>query len=269
MGESCRFVGVIIEVLLEGKKGLVMGVAGHRSIATAVACHAIHNQAEVVATYLADDSGKAKQRAEKGLEQQSLANLLACDATNTLSIQSVISEIKEYWGKIDFLVHSIAWAPIAELRQPVLQCSRQGFLDAMNASVYSLIEVLREANEILAPGGSVVTMTYLGSQKVVPGYNTMGIAKAGLEAATRYLSYDLGKQDIRVNAVSAGPLKTLASSAIPSFQEMQQMAQEKSPLNHPLEHQDVAKAVTYLLSDYASGVTGEIHHVDCGYNVMA
>ncbi len=195
--------------------------------------------------------------------------ILPCDVQNEEEMVAVFSELEKQWGKIDFVVHAIAFANREDLKHPFSQTSREGFRIALDISAYSLVSMTRCALPVLKPGGSIVTLTYLGSVRAVPQYNVMGVAKAALESSVRYLAAELGESGIRVNAVSAGPIKTLAASGIASFKEKLRVAEERAPLKRLVTQDDVGKATLYLLSDLASGVTGEIHYVDGGFNFAA
>ncbi|MFK7872243.1 MAG: enoyl-ACP reductase [Oligoflexales bacterium] len=255
-------------MLLQGKKGVVMGVAGHRSIATSIVAEALKQGAEVIVSYLEDERGKNRSRVEKSLECHDVTALLPCDVRSDQSIQSFFTQVQEKFGSIDFIVHSIAWAPQEDLKKNVVDCSRGGFAAALDASVYSFISVSKSASSLMQSSGHILTLSYYGAEKVIPGYNLMGIAKAALEAAVRYLSCDLGSKNISVNALSAGPLKTLASAGIPGFSEMQASVYKAAPLQQPLQHSDVGQTACFLLSDFSRAITGEVLHVDCGYHTL-
>jgi len=183
-------------------------------------------------------------------------------------IESVFTEIGERWGKLDFVVHSVAYAGREELRQPFHRTSREGFRIALDVSAYSLIAVTHAALPLMKDGGSVLTLTYLGAQRALPNYNVMGVAKAALESTVRYLAAELGEQAVRVNAISAGPIRTLAASGISNFSEIFGIMEQRSPMHRSVTQEEVGNAALYLLSDLASGVTGEIHFVDTGYNIV-
>lgn len=256
--------------LFEGKKGVVMGVANKHSIATTCAQYFNDQGAELAFSHLPDldGKGKMKKRVLDAISHTDPALVEPCDVTSDESITTFFTKIQQKFGKIDFLIHSIAFAPLDDIRVQTVGASRSGFLEAMNVSVYSLIAVTRAAQEILNPGGSITTMTYFGGEKVVAGYNLMGICKAALDRAVTYLAYDLGPKELRVNAVSCGPVKTLASSAIGSFSKMAEVSASIAPMGRKVTTLEAAKATAYLASDLASGTTGEILHVDCGYNIM-
>ncbi len=251
--------------LLAGKRGLVLGVANNKSIAWACAQECINQGAELVFNYL----GAAQEKRVRELISSKPGSLaLPCDVTNDSEIESLFEQIKQKWNGLDFVIHSVAYAEKETLRAPFSQTSRAHFAQALDVSAYSLIAVARSAAPLMKNGGSIVSMSYYGAEKVVPKYNVMGVAKAALEASTRYLAEDLGAQGIRVNCLSAGPLRTLSSSAIPGIKTMLEAAQKHAPLKRNVTMEDVGRSCLYLISDLSSGVTGEILHVDCGYNVL-
>jgi enoyl-[acyl-carrier protein] reductase I len=252
--------------LLAGKRGLVVGVANHRSIAWGIARQAHLAGAELAFTF----QGEALERRVRPLAESVGASLvLPLDVTRDDELEAVFDAIGEKWGKLDFLVHSIAWADREDLKGRTVDTSRDGFLKAMEISAYSLLSLTRGAEPLMSEGGSVLAMSYYGSIKSLPSYNVMGIAKAALEAGVRYLALDLGAQAIRVNAISAGPIKTLAASGVSGMRGMLDSAAERAPLRRNIDTDDVGKAGVYLLSDFSSGVTGEIHYVDAGFSTTA
>ena len=192
----------------------------------------------------------------------------SCDVQKDEDVARVFKEAGEVYGKLDFALHSIAFAPLEDLKKPFVNASREGFKTAMDISVYSLAIVARHAAEVMPDGGSILTLTYFGGEKVVSGYNLMGVCKAALDSAMKYLAYDLGPKNIRVNALSAGPVKTLAASAVGESDKLAGLYEAVSPLGRNIDRDEVGKAGMFLLSDLASGITGEILHVDCGYNIM-
>jgi enoyl-[acyl-carrier protein] reductase I len=196
------------------------------------------------------------------------AESFRCDVSNDAEIEHLFSQLRERYGKLDALVHSVAFAPAEELKHGFVETSREGFRVAHDISVYSLIALSRAAVPLMTSGGSIMTLTYYGAEKVVPNYNVMGVAKAALEATVRYLAYDLGRQKIRVNAISAGPIKTLAARGISGLGEMLKTQAERSPLQRNIDVEEVGKAALFLASDLSSGITGETIYVDCGYNIM-
>ncbi len=258
--------------LFEGKKGLILGVANAHSIAWAIAEYVMGEGAECGFTHLPDRIDDARQRNRRRVAQLTdkapNAKLLEpLNVNNDQQIAEVMQTTAETFGKIDFLVHSIAHAPLEDLKCPTIQASRAGFLSAMEISAFSLIAVANAAAPIMNDGGSIVTMTYFGGEKAVPGYNLMGVCKATLDAAMRYLAYDLGPRDIRVNAVSAGPLRTLAGRGA-GVDDMLGLYEKMSPLGRNITHEEVGQAAGFLLSDHSKSITGEILHVDGGYNIM-
>lgn len=256
--------------LLAGKKGLVMGVANERSIATAVA-RSLHKEGAALAFSYLPDTGERK-RNESRVRQvtEDLAPLLIapCDVSNDEDIDRFFALLREQIGQIDFVIHSIAFAPSDDLKVPTYLASRQGFAQAMDISVYSFLAVARAASPHMAEGGSFCAMTYFGGEKVMPGYNLMGLCKAALDTAVRYTASELGPRRIRVNAISAGPVKTLAASAVGDFKKTLSIYQQSSPLRSNITADDVGAAACFLVSDYARMTTGEVLHVDAGYHVM-
>jgi enoyl-[acyl-carrier protein] reductase I len=251
--------------LMAGKKGLIMGVANNRSIAWAIAKACADQGAEMAFTYQGD---ALKKRVVPLATSVGSDMVMHCDVTDEASIDTVFSEIEEKWGKIDFILHAIAFSDKAELEGRYVETSQANFTNCMNISVYSFTAIAQRAEKLMTDGGSMVAMTYYGAERVMPHYNVMGVAKAGLEASVRYLAEDLGKKNIRVNSISAGPMKTLASSAIGDFRYILKWNEYNSPLRRNVTLDDVGKSGLYLLSDLSSGVTGETHHVDCGYHVV-
>jgi len=259
--------------LFTGKKGLILGVANDRSIAWAIAQKIMQEGGECGFTHLPDrpddERKKNRRRVEKclGEDNAQAKFLIPLNVQDDEQIAQVMGRAKEEFGQIDFLLHSIAFADRADLQKDTIETSREGFKMAMEISAYSLLAVTNAAKDIIVDGGSILTMTYFGGERCVPGYNVMGICKAALDASTRYAAYDLGQRGIRVNALSAGPLKTLASSAV-GANEMLTLYEKMSPMGRGISHEEVANSGAYLLSDMSTGVTGEIHHVDAGYNMM-
>ncbi len=250
--------------LMEGKKGIIFGVANDKSIAWAVAKQLHEAGAEIAFTYL----GESLERRVRPLaESLGSTMVLPCDVTDDDQIESVFTTLKKEWGGIDFVVHSVAFANREDLRRPFYETDREGFQLALDISAYSFVAIARAARPVLNPGAGLVTMTYLGAQRYIPEYNVMGVAKAALEACTRYLAAEFGREGFRVNAVSAGPIKTLAASGIGNFNKKLKVAEDRSLLQRLVTQEEVGKASLYLLSDLSSGVTGEIHYVDSGFNV--
>lgn len=256
--------------LLTGKKGVVMGVANERSIATAVSRSLYKEGAALAFSYL-PDSGERKRNESRvrQVTQDLEPRLIApCDVTSDSDIDLFFQTVREQLGQIDFVVHSIAFAPTDDLKLPTHCASRHGFAQAMDISVYSFLAIARSASSIMGEGGSLCAMTYYGGEKVMPGYNLMGVCKSALDTAVRYTASELGPRRIRVNAISAGPVKTLAASAVGDFKKTLSIYQESSPLRANITADDVGAAACFLLSDYARMTTGEILHVDAGYHVM-
>ncbi len=250
---------------LKGKRGRVMGVANDRSIAWGIAEAAAQNGAELAFTYQGDALLK---RVKPLAERVGAEMLLPCDVTDENSIDETFSEIEKQWGKIDFVVHAIAFSDKNELDGLYLNTSRDNFLRTMDISVYSFTAVAQRAAPLMTDGGSLITLTYYGAEQVMPHYNVMGVAKAALEASVKYLAADLGKDNIRVNAISAGPIKTLAASGIGDFRFILKWNELNAPLKRNVTIEDVGRSGLFLLSDLGSGVTGETLHVDSGYHTV-
>jgi enoyl-[acyl-carrier protein] reductase I len=252
--------------LVEGKKAIIFGVANEKSIAWAIA-QALHKEgAELAFTYAGEVLESRVRPLAEGIGSQLI---IPCDVTRDEDIDSLFDKVNGAWGGVDILIHSIAFAKKEELRGRFVDTSREGFNLAMDISAYSLIALAKRAYPIMAGRkGSIVTMTYYGSEKVIPNYNVMGVAKAALEANVRYLSSDLGQDGIRVNAISAGPIRTLSAMGISGFREMLNHVETKSPLKRNVTAEDVARTALYLSSDLSSGITGEIIYVDAGYNII-
>ncbi len=256
--------------ILAAKKGVIMGVANERSIATAVARTLFKEGATLAFSYLPDTGERNRNESRVRSVTESLEpRLIApCDVTSDADIERFFQEVQDKMGPLDFLVHSIAFAPTEDLKLPTHCASRLGFAQAMDVSVYSFLAVARAAARYMPEGGSICAMTYYGGEKVMPGYNLMGVCKAALDAAVRYTASELGPQRIRVNAISAGPIKTLASSAVGDFKKTLGLYQQTAPLKSNVTADDVGAASAFLLSDYARMTTGEILHVDAGFHVM-
>ena len=249
------------------KVGVVMGVANQHSIATGIAKVISAQGADLAFSYLPDTTGKMLTRVKKALADIPSKLIAPCDVGDDESIARFFAEVQSTYGNIDFLVHSIAFAAIDDLRKSTIETSRSGFLKAMEISVYSFLACTHRASQFMNAGGSVITLTYYGGEKVVPGYNVMGVAKSALDSAVRYASYELGSKGIRVNGLSSGAIKTLASSAVGASKMIKQVA-DIAPLPQPLTQQSVGEVAAFLISDAASSITGEILHVDGGYHVM-
>ena len=254
-------------MLLKDKKGLIFGVANNLSIAWGIAQEAAAQGATLGFTFL----NEALERRVRPLAESLKAPLiLPCDAGNDEHIDAVFAAVDEHWGgQLDFVVHSIAYAEREDLQGRFVDTSRKGFATALETSAYSLVAIAQRAAQRMASGGSMITLTYHGSQQVVPNYNVMGVAKAALEASVRYLAADLGAQNIRVNAISAGPIKTLSAKGISGFSNMLKGSVEVVPLGRNIETSEVGKSAVFLLSDYSSGITGEVLYVDAGLNIRA
>lgn len=251
--------------LLAGKRGLVMGVANGHSIAWGIAKAARDHGAELAFTYQGELYHK---RVQPLAESVGAEIVLDCDVTNDASLDVVFAAIASKWGKLDFVVHAIAFSDKEELKGDYIDTSAANFTNSMLISCYSFTAIARRAAALMNGGGSLLTMTYYGAERVMPHYNVMGVAKAALEASVRYLAMDLGGRNIRVNAMSAGPMKTLAASGIGDFRYILKWNQYNAPLRRNVTLDDIGGAGVYLLSDLSSGVTGEVHHVDSGYHVV-
>ncbi|MFA9443046.1 MAG: enoyl-ACP reductase FabI [Hyphomicrobium sp.] len=265
MMEPAASTGVAKGNLMAGKKGLIMGVANNRSIAWGIAKAAAAQGAEIALTYQGD---ALKKRVEPLAAELGSQLVLPCDVTDTSSVDGLFAELGRTWGKLDFLVHAIAFSDKAELDGRYVDTSEQNFTQTLLISCYSFTALAARAEKLMSAGGSILTLTYYGAEKVMPHYNVMGVAKAALEASVRYLAADLGKGGIRVNAVSAGPIKTLAASGISDFRYILKWNEYNSPLRRTVTIDEVGAAGVYLLSDLSRGVTGEVHHVDAGYHVQ-
>jgi enoyl-[acyl-carrier protein] reductase I len=250
---------------LKGRTAIVFGVANKRSIAWGIAQKLNEAGARLLITY---QNERLKLEAEDMIADLAGAEAYQCDVSQDVEIDQLFARVKEKHGKLDILVHSIGFAPTDALKNDFVQTSREDFRIAHDISVYSLIALSRAAAPLMTDGGSILTLTYYGSTKVVPNYNVMGVAKAALEATVRYLAADLGRKNIRVNAISAGPIKTLAARAIGGLGLMLKAHEERSPLGRNIQQSEVGSAALFLASDLASGITGEVTYVDCGYNIM-
>ena len=251
--------------IMAGKKGLIMGVANERSIAWGIAKTAAAHGAELAFTYQGEALLKRLEPLAKSVDSDII---MQCDVTEDESIEEIFKTINAKWGKLDFLVHAIAYSDKEELKGEYVNTSRDNFNRTLDISCYSFTSVAKQAADLMTDGGSLLTLSYYGAERVMPHYNVMGVAKAALEASVRYLAVDLGGQGIRVNGLSAGPMKTLAASGIGDFRYILKWNQYNSPLKRNVTLDDVGGAAMYLLSDLASGVSGEIHHVDCGYHIV-
>jgi enoyl-[acyl-carrier protein] reductase I len=250
---------------MSGKKGLIMGVANDRSIAWGIAKACSDQGAKLAFTY----QGEAlKKRVKPLAESVGTDTVVECDVSNMQSIKEAFSQVKNQMGSLDFLVHAIGFSDKNELRGRYLDTTKDNFLATMDVSVYSFTAVTQEAEKLMEEGGSILTLTYYGSEKVLPHYNVMGVAKAALEASVRYMAMDLGKKNIRVNAISAGTVKTLAASGIGDFRYIMKWNELNSPLRRNVTQTEVGNSAMFLLSDLSSGITGENLHVDAGYNIV-
>jgi enoyl-[acyl-carrier protein] reductase I len=251
--------------LMAGRRGLIMGVANERSLAWGIAAACSAQGAELAFTYQGDSLEKRVKPLAASVGSELV---LPCDATDDASIDAAFTAITARWPRLDFLVHAIGYADKQYLRGRYMDTPRAAFLQALDVSCFSFTALARRAAAVMGPGGSMLTLTYIGAERVTPHYNVMGVAKAALEASVRYLAADLGGASIRVNAISAGPIKTLAASGIGDFRYILRWNQYNAPLRRNVSIEDVGGAAVYLLSDLAAGVTGEVHHVDCGYHIV-
>ncbi len=251
--------------LMTGKRGLIMGLANDKSIAWGIARACADAGAELAFSYQGD---AVKKRVIPLAEQLGSRIVLPCDVADDASVDALFAALEKDWGKLDFIVHAIGFSDKSELRGRYADTSRDNFRLTMDISVYSFTAVARRAAAMMPDGGSILTLTYYGAEQVMPHYNVMGVAKAALEASVRYLAEDFGREGIRVNAISAGPIKTLAASGIGDFRYILRWNELNSPLRRNVTIDDVGKSALYLLSDLGSGVTGETHHVDAGYHVV-
>ncbi len=265
MGEETLGEETLGEGLMAGKRGLIMGVANKRSIAYGIAKAVSDAGGEIALSY----QGEVLKRRVDPLAQELGCELVVeCDVTDDAAIDKTFALLKEKWGKLDFIVHAIGFSNKEELEGRYVNTSADNFALTMNISVYSFTAIARRAEALMSNGGSLLTLTYNGSQKVIPNYNVMGVAKAALEASVRYLAADLGPSNIRVNSISAGAIKTLAAAGIADFRTMLNYQEATAPLRRNVSADEVGNAALYLLSDLSSGVTGELHYVDGGYNIM-
>jgi enoyl-[acyl-carrier protein] reductase I len=251
--------------LMTGKRGIIFGLANDMSIAWGIAQQLRAAGATLAFTYLNEALEKRVRPLAESLDAELI---LPCDLARDEDIEAVFKAVEETWGSLDFVVHAVAFANRDDLKNPFSQTSREGFTLALDISAYTLVAATRAAAPLMKNGGSIVTMTYLGAQRAVPNYNVMGVAKAALEASVRYLAAELGEKGIRINAISAGPIKTLAASAVGQFKEKLKMMDERAALRRTVSQDEVGKSALYLLSDMASGVTGETHFVDAGFNFV-
>lgn len=257
--------------LFDGKTGVVFGIANERSIAWAITQQLFEQGAQIGFTHLPDkdpDRPKNANKVRKLVEPMGAKFVVPCDVQKDEDLSAVFAKTAATFGKIDFVLHSIAFAPPADLTGPVYNVSRAGFGLAMDISVYSLIGMAGRARELMNPGGSILTLTYLGGERVIPGYNLMGLCKSALESSVEYLASEMGQAGVRVNALSAGPVRTISASGVGDFKKMLTLYETFSPLRRNITEEEVGKSGMFLLSDMAAGITGETLHVDCGYHVM-
>lgn len=255
----------MIEIDLSGKRGLVMGVSNARSLGWAIAERLSAAGAQLAFSYQGE---RLKEDLEKLTKDQPGTRLYQCDVTQAGELKATFSDLRETWGGLDFVVHSIAFAPRTAMDGRYIETTREDWLTALEISAYSLVSVAREAEPLLSEGGSIVTLTYYAAEKVVPKYNVMGIAKSALEASVRYLAYEMGKKGVRVNAVSAGPVRTVAARSIPGFMKMYNRVGGMAPLGRNVTHEEVGNLGLFLLSPLSGGITGETVYVDAGFHVM-
>jgi enoyl-[acyl-carrier protein] reductase I len=253
---------------LSGKNALVTGIANNRSIAWGIAQQLHKAGANLGITYLPDEKGKMEKKVLELVEPLGPSLFLPCNVENDAQIKSTFETVQEQWGKLDILIHCLAFANKDDLTGDFSQTSRLGFNKALEVSTYSLVQLSGAAKSLMTEGGSIVTLTYLGAVRAIPNYNVMGIAKAGLEASVRYLASELGSQNIRVNGISAGPIRTLASSAVGGILDMIHHVEQVAPLHRTVTQLEVGNTAAFLCSDLSSGITGQILYVDAGYEIM-
>ena len=251
--------------MLKDKVGMIFGVANKRSIAWACASACAGHGAKMAFTFQGE---RLKENVEKLAAELSDSLVIPCDVTNQAEVDAAFAAVGEKYGKLDFVIHSIAFAPKEALEGEFVTTTREAFTTALEISAFSLTQIALAASPLMSEGGSIVTMTYYGAEKVVMNYNVMGVAKAALEASTRYLAADLGKQNIRVNAISAGPINTLSARGVKGMGSLLGYVAERSPLKRNVQASEVGNTALFLVSDLASGITGETIYVDCGYNIM-
>jgi enoyl-[acyl-carrier protein] reductase I len=252
-------------MLLDGKRGLIVGVANKHSIAWAIAEATAREGAQLWFSY---QNERLKENVEELAKTMPGAMTFPCDVSEDTQIEALLNEVAKEFGRLDFLVHSVAFAPREDLTGPFLHTSRKGFATALDVSVYSLIALARAAVPLMTNGGAILTLTYLGSERVVPHYNVMGVAKAALEATVRYLAYELGPKNIRVNAISAGPIRTLAARGVAGISKMVEHHRQCAPLRRPTAQSECGDAALFLLSSLSRGITGEVLYVDGGYHIL-
>ncbi len=254
-----------VSKIMKDKVGVIMGLANDKSLAWGIAEQLFMHDASIILTYQGE---MLKKRVNPLAQKINSPAIFECDVSSEESVIKTFDKISKDFGKIDFLVHAIAFSDKDQLKGKYIETTRENFLKTLDISCYSFTSVARSASKIMKPGGSIITLTYLGAEKVIPHYNVMGIAKAALESSVRYIAADLGNQDIRVNAISAGPIKTLAAAGIGDFRYILKWNEYNSPLKRNITLDDVGKAAVFLLSDLGSGTSGEVLHVDCGYHLV-
>ena len=252
-------------MLMQGKKGLIMGVANDRSIAWGISKILANHGASVALTYQSEPFKKRVEPLAKSIDSEIL---IQCDVADSNSMKKVFEVIKEKWGDIDFLVHGIGFSNKDELRGKYYNTSAENFNQTMHISCYSFTEACRFAEPLMNNGGSILTLTYYGAEQVMPHYNVMGVAKAALEASVRYLAVDLGEKNIRVNAISAGPMRTIAGAAIANSRKVYKYTKENSPLQRNVQLDELGNTALYFVSDLSKAISGEVHYVDCGFNII-
>ncbi len=253
---------------LTGKNALVTGIANNKSIAWGIAQQLHAAGANLGVTYLPDEKGRFEKKVSELVEPLQPSLFLPCDVQNEVQLQETFDTIKDKWGKLDILIHCLAFASKDALSGDFSSVSRQDYTQAIEVSAYSLVSMSRAAKPLMTEGGSIVTLTYLGGVRVIPNYNTMGIAKAALEMNVRYLAFEMGSQNVRVNGISAGPIRTLASSAVGGILDMIHHVEEVAPLRRTVTQAEVGNTAAFLCSDLATGITGQILYVDAGYEIM-
>jgi enoyl-[acyl-carrier protein] reductase I len=253
---------------LTGKNALVTGIANNKSIAWGIAQQLHAAGANIGVTYLPDDKGRFEKKVGELVQPLNPSLFLPCNVQDDAQVDQVFETIKKDWGKLDILIHCLAFANREDLTGDFSDTSRDGFNTALDISAYSLTRLARGAKAVMTDGGAIVTLTYLGGVKVIPNYNVMGVAKSALEMSVRYLAADLGPSNIRVNAISAGPIRTLASSAVGGILDMIHHVEETAPLRRTVTQKEVGNAATFLCSDLSSGITGQVLYVDSGYEIM-
>ena len=253
-------------MLLKNKCGLIMGVANDKSIAWGIAKELSMQGAKLAFTYQNDIFYERLQPLAKSVESDLI---FKCDVINVDQIKNVFIQLKKHWKKLDFIVHALAFSDKSQLKGRYSETTKTNFINTLLISTFSFTEICKEAIKLMPTGGSIITLTYIGGQRTTPNYNVMGVAKAALETSVKYLSVDLGQKNIRVNCISAGPMKTLAGAAISGGRQVYRHTEKNSPLKRNPNLSDLGKGAVYLISDLSTGVTGEVHYIDCGFNIIA